>query len=417
MATARPLTSLRLRSCAGNHVRIQTPEGAPHGAPAHPCPRPPRVHRRGPVAARRLRQRGGSAGSDASPSTPSTTAADTIVADQPFPAARCEANKAAGKITYLSGFDFAASASIVDVFVAKQKGYFDDLCLDVEVKPSFSTTNYPLVAANAAQFSSGGSFSEVLSYGAKNDAEFRVLAVEGKTGIDTLIVKDGKAPTIDDLKGTTIGIKGALPRGVKAMLLAHGLVEGKDFQTALLDGFDPVAQMAIPGIVGLPGFKSNEPGQLARAGVKFHTFDPAAEGIPGSFGILYTNAKFLGQHPTAAVDFMRASMKGLADAIADPAGAAKIAVDDDQRPRQPELPLPRGRGLPLEHRVEARHRLDAEGATGRGGRRRAAAEGGRCLLQGRAVRFGRADRGTGRRPVRARAGLRRRRHGRSGPPA
>ena len=50
-----------------------------------------------------------------------------------FPADRCEANKAAGTITYLSSFDFSASASIVDVLVAKQKGYFDDLCLDVKV--------------------------------------------------------------------------------------------------------------------------------------------------------------------------------------------------------------------------------------------------------------------------------------------
>jgi NitT/TauT family transport system substrate-binding protein len=289
---------------------------------------------------------GGSASSDTSASatsaTSATDAADAVVAGRPIPAARCAANKAAGKITYLSGFDFAASASIVEVLVAKAKGYFDDLCLDVEVSPSFSTTNYPLVASNAAQFSSGGSFSEVLSYGAKNDADFRVLAVEGKTGIDTLIVKDGKAPTIDDLKGTTIGIKGALPSGVKAMLLAHGLVEGKDFQTALLDGFDPVAQMAIPGIVGLPGFKSNEPGQLERARVKFHTFDPAAEGIPGSFGILYTNAKFLDAHPTAAADFMRASMKGLADAIADPAAAAKIAVDDINGHGNPNYLSPEG---------------------------------------------------------------------------
>ena len=55
----------------------------------------------------------------------------TSTAGEPFPADRCEANKAAGTITYLSSFDFAASASIVDVLVAEQKGYFDDLCLDV----------------------------------------------------------------------------------------------------------------------------------------------------------------------------------------------------------------------------------------------------------------------------------------------
>ena len=112
---------------------------------------------------------------------------------EPFPAERCAANKAAGTITYLSGFDFAASASIVEVLVAKKKGYFDEVCLDVEVKPSFSTANYPLIAANNAQFSSGGSFSEVVDYGATNEAEFVAVAVEGKTGIDALIVKEGEA--------------------------------------------------------------------------------------------------------------------------------------------------------------------------------------------------------------------------------
>ena len=49
----------------------------------------------------------------------STTAdSNTVTADAPFPAARCEANKAAGKITYLSSFDFSASASIVGSFRA-----------------------------------------------------------------------------------------------------------------------------------------------------------------------------------------------------------------------------------------------------------------------------------------------------------
>ena len=96
-----------------------------------------------------------------------------VAAGEPFPADRCEANKAAGTITYLSSFDFAASASIVEVLVAKQKGYFDDLCLDVEVKPSFSTDNYPLIAANEAQFSSGGSFSEVVDYAGRQRRRVR----------------------------------------------------------------------------------------------------------------------------------------------------------------------------------------------------------------------------------------------------
>ena len=276
---------------------------------------------------------GGSVGGTSPVSAATTAPPDTVPeispveSAKPFPADRCEANKAAGKITYLSSFDFSASASIVEVLVAKQKGYFDDMCLDVDLKASFSTENYPLIAANEAQFSSGGSFSEVVDYAGRNDAGFVTLAVDGRTGIDALIVKAGQSADLSDLKGKTIGVKGAITPSVAAMLKKAGLTEGVDYQTALLDGFDPKVHIAIPEIIGFPGFKSNEPLQLEAAGIPFKLYDPANYGIPGSFGVLYTNSTFLKDFPTAAADFMRASMKGLADALADPKGAAQIAVD------------------------------------------------------------------------------------------
>ena len=126
---------------------------------------------------------------DTTASTGATVETDTdVVAGEPFPEARCAQNEAAGTITYLTGFDFAAAASIVDVIVAEDQGYYDELCLDVEILPSFSTANYPLIAENQAQFASGGSFSEVVAFADANDAEFIIMAVEGRTAIDGLIV-------------------------------------------------------------------------------------------------------------------------------------------------------------------------------------------------------------------------------------
>ena len=229
-----------------------------------------------------------------------------MVAGQPIPEARCQANRDAGTIVYLSSFDFAATASIVDVLVAKSKGYYDGLCLDVDVKPSFSVDNYPQIAAN--------------------DAGFVALAVEGRTGIDALITKDGEVPTLADIKGTKIGVKGAITPSVKAMLAQQGLIEGEDYETVLLDGFDPLVHIEVPDIVGFPGYKSNEPLQLEAAGVPFTLYDPTDYDIPGSFGVVYTNDTFLTEHPTAAQDFMRATMRGLADAVADPAAASDIAI-------------------------------------------------------------------------------------------
>jgi NMT1/THI5 like len=123
-------------------------------------------------------------------------------------------------------------------------------------------------------------------------------------------------------------VKGAITPSVAAMLKKAGLTEGVDYQTQDISslGFDPKIHIAIPGIIGFPGFKSNEPLQLAAAGIPFKLYDPADYGIPGSFGVLYTNSTFLKDFPTAAADFMRASMKGLADALADPKAASDIAV-------------------------------------------------------------------------------------------
>jgi ABC-type nitrate/sulfonate/bicarbonate transport system substrate-binding protein len=272
---------------------------------------------------------GGTTASSGSPTTGSPTTAPSVgdVTAAGIPPARCAANKAAGRITYLSGFDFSASASIVEVIVAQQKGYFEKMCLDVDLKASFSTANYPLVAANEAQFASAGSYAEIADYDQANDAGLVVVAIDGKTAIDSLIVKEGEGTALTDLKGKTIGVKGKLPPSIKAMLAKAGMVEGTDYTTVGIEGFDPLVHIELPGLAGFPGYKSNEPGTLERAGISFTLFDPSKDGIPGSFGVIYTNAGFLTEHPTAAQDFVRASMRGMEDALADPKAAAQDAVD------------------------------------------------------------------------------------------
>jgi ABC-type nitrate/sulfonate/bicarbonate transport system substrate-binding protein len=239
-------------------------------------------------------------------------------------AARCEANKAVGKLTYASSFDFAAAASIIDVVVAKEKGYFTDLCLDVDLKPGFSTSNYPLVASNQIQFSSAGSYTELVNY-SKDGAKFTAFINYGKTPIEALVVKDPAVTSLAALKGKTIGMKGDIPPSIVAMLTAAGLKRGTDYKEVLLDGFDPKVHLSQP-IDAVPVYKSNEPGQLDAGGIKYALFDPTTEGIPGSFGILYTSADFAAKNPTVVEDFARAALRGMEDAIADPAAAVALSV-------------------------------------------------------------------------------------------
>ncbi|MEM1334701.1 MAG: ABC transporter substrate-binding protein, partial [Actinomycetota bacterium] len=285
---------------------------------------------------------GSDATDDGTSADASSAAGLAVSADAPFPAERCAANEMAGTITYLTGFDFAAASSIIDVIVADANGYFDELCLDVEIRPSFSSANYGLIATGTAQFASGGSFSEAVAFAAANDGDVVVLSVEGRSPIDTLIVKAGEALELDDLAGTTIGVKGKLPTSIDVMLRSAGLVEGDDFDTVLLDGFDPLAHLEIDSIVGLPGWKSNEVGAVERAGVAVQLFDPETRGVPGSFGVIVSDPDFVEQHPTAAEDFMRATMRGLAEAINDPARAAEIAVETLEASGNPNFLSPEG---------------------------------------------------------------------------
>ena len=270
--------------------------------------------------------------------TPAPTAAPTTIVKSSGPtgntvtadgisAARCEANKTAGKITYLSGFDYAATASIVEMVVADAKGYFAKMCLDVDVKASFSTANYALVADNKAQFASAGSYVELVRNTPKERPLLAVYEL-GKTAVETLMVRDdGKLKNITDLRNKTIGIKGDLPPSIQLMLNKAGLKRGTDYKEQNVDGFNPVAHFSLP-IDALPGYKSNEPGQLARntPPVRITTFDPTEYNINGSFGLVYTNAKFVKDHPTAAQDFVRAALKGYADAAADTDEAVAICV-------------------------------------------------------------------------------------------
>lgn len=272
------------------------------------------------------------AGTSAAATTPPDTAAgDTGSGDTDagtggtISADRCAENEAAGTITYLSSFDFAAAAGIVDVVVADANGYFEAMCLDVEMVPSFSTANYTLIAAGEGQFSAAGNYTEILNNTAEG-AEFVALADYGKTPIEALVTPDGGATTLEELEGGTIGVKGDLPPSVVAMLAGAGLPRGSAYDEALLDGFDPVVHLES-GIDALPVYKSNEPGQLDAQGIAYNIFDPVDFDIPGTFGILYTSASFAEEHPTAVEDFIRASLRGMADAMADPEAAAQASFD------------------------------------------------------------------------------------------
>ena len=226
-----------------------------------------------------------------------------VVAGEPFPEARCAANEAAGTISYLTGFDYAATASIIDVLVADAQGLLRrPLPRRRRSPPSFSTANYPLVAAERRPVLVGGLVQRARHRSpTANDADLVALAVEGRVAIDSLMVKPEIADDLDELAGTTIGVKGKLPPSIAAMLAEVGLVEGTDYR-------DRAARRLRPGrplrdraaSSAFPARRATSPARSSGPASPFDLYDPADYGIPGSFGVIYTNRTFLDEHPTAA---------------------------------------------------------------------------------------------------------------------
>ncbi len=274
--------------------------------------------------------------------TEDAAAAGTAISDE-----RCAANSEAGTMTFVTSFDFAAAAGILDVVVADAEGYFDEVCLDVDIVPGFAPANGALVAEGQAQMSTAGSFGELVANNVNGGADLVAVAQYGKTAIEALVVPaDGPVDAEDlagTLPGTTMGIKGDIPYSLQATLGLLG-VERDTFDELLLDGFDPVAHLDL-GIDALPVYKSNEPGQLDAAGVDYSLIDPLDYDVPASFGVLFTSRSFLEEHPTAVEDFTRAAFRGFEFAIDDAETAVGHAFDRIDAAGNPNFFSDQGEGF------------------------------------------------------------------------
>lgn len=247
-------------------------------------------------------------------------------ADDGAASARCEANRAAGPITFVTGFDFAASAGIIDAIVADAQGYFDELCIDFEVQPGFAPASSALVIEGQAQFGNSGSFGELVNNNVAGEGDLVALLHWGRTAIEAIVLPEGSQITgFSGLCGSVVGIKGDLPYSLQTSVAMSGIDRGC-FEEILLDGFDPIQHLEL-GIDALPVYKSNEPNILSSAGVPFTMLDPLDLDVPSSFGINFTTQAMIDEHPDLVADVVRALIKAQDFAAANPDRAVDNAFE------------------------------------------------------------------------------------------
>ena len=215
-------------------------------------------------------------------------------------------------------------------YVAVDKGYYAEEGLDVEFDYSFETDGVALVGAGERPFAivSG---DQVLLARAQGLPIIYVLEWFQKYPI-VVVSKAAagiEAPT--DLVGRNVGLPGffgASYVGYVGLLDVVGLteadVDGNDI------GFNQVESLLTDQSEAVVGYGNNEPLQLQDRGEAVNVIyvsdyiDLVANGI-------VTNETVLAEDPPLVQRFVRATLRGLADSIADPDEAYEISkkfVDD-----------------------------------------------------------------------------------------
>ncbi len=151
-------------------------------------------------------------------------------------AKRCAENKAAGKITYLSGYQFQSSVSILEYIAAAKLGYFKDLCLTVDLKPGSGDTaqNTKLLAGGQATVSAIS--EQDLIQAQANGIDIKGISSYSNAGLDILMTNKD-ITDLTQLDGKVLGHKGYVPAAVEAMLVKAGV--NWDSLKLVKEGYDP----------------------------------------------------------------------------------------------------------------------------------------------------------------------------------
>jgi len=242
-----------------------------------------------------------------SPTAATPDSADAAAEGSAISDERCEQNKAAGKINFLTGYFYQASASILNTVAAKELGYFDALCLDVEIQPGTGDTgeNAQLLASGQVTFTGVGEQNLIQA----QDNGIDILGVSSLSNVGLeILMTNTDVKDLTDLDGTILGQKGNMPPAVEAMLTNAG-ADVSSIQQVVV-GYDPTI-LPRGQVDSLTGFISNEPNLLEAADFDVTVWRPFDYGVPSSLGTVAVNPDFAAENPTAVEDFMRASLHAI----------------------------------------------------------------------------------------------------------
>lgn len=228
-------------------------------------------------------------------------------------------------MTFMAGYRPQANLPFVGVYVAKEKGFFEDEGLDVTVEHSPGHGEHlQLLTAGKAQVTTQDA-GVLLQRRADPGLPLVSIALIGQRGQQAFAALPSSGmKTPKDWEGHTVGYKGTPPPELNLLLQAAGADPDKIELTNV--GFDP--RVLSEGKVDVyPIFNSNEPYLLRQWGYDLTIWHPADYDVP-SLGLAYvTTDQILEENPELLARFLRAALKGIDYAAAHPDEAVEIVLE------------------------------------------------------------------------------------------
>lgn len=229
-------------------------------------------------------------------------------------------------------------------YVAVDRGYYAAAGLEIEFDYSFETDGVALVGANELPFAIVSGEQAIL---ARAQGVPVVYVLEWFQNFPIAIVSKASAniTTPQDLIGRTVGLPfffGASYVGYVGLLSANGIAQDQVNATEI--GFTQVESLLTDQVEAVVGYANNEPVQLQARGEAINVLYVSDYVNLVANGII-TNETTIAENPDLVQRFVDATLRGLADTLADPAAAYQVSkkhVDglDDSRLNVLEASLP-----------------------------------------------------------------------------